>query len=317
MPDTPDVTSASAASVADSPLVGGGEATAIEPGLGVDAARSLWSDAWRDLRRNPLFVISGLLILLLAVVAVAPGLFTSVDPSHADLSMSLKGPRAGHIFGFNLQGQDVYARTIHGARASIEVGALATAMVVVLGGGVGICAGYYGGWLDALLSRVSDIFFGLPLLLGALVFLSAFPGRNTVTVALALAVLGWPQVARIMRGSVIATKNVDYVVAARALGAGARRIISRHILPNAIAPVIVVATISLGIYITTEATLSFLGIGLPGTIISWGGDIASAQDSIRDAPYVLLFPAAALSVTVLSFIMLGDAVRDALDPKLR
>jgi oligopeptide transport system permease protein len=302
-------------SVALPPVAGG--AAGVEPGMRVEAARSLWSDAWHDLRRNPLFLVSGLLILLLAVVAIAPGLFTSVDPSHADLSMSLKGPRSGHVFGFNLQGQDVYSRTIHGARASVEVGVLATLMVVVLGGLVGVCAGYYGGVLDALLSRVSDIFFGLPLLLGALVFLSAFPVRNAITVAIALAVLGWPQVARIMRGSVLATKNVDYVVAARALGAGTRRVIMRHILPNAIAPVIVVATISLGIYITTEATLSFLGIGLPGSIISWGGDIAAAQESISSAPYVLLFPAGALSVTVLSFIMLGDAVRDALDPKLR
>lgn len=314
MPDISETPSATPSVALPPPVTG---APVIDVGGTVEAARSLWSDAWHDLRRNPLFLISGLLILLLAVVAAFPGLFTSVDPTHAELTLSLKGPRAGHIFGFNLQGQDVYARTIHGARASVEVGALATLMVVVFGGVVGVCAGYYGGVLDALLSRVSDIFFGLPLLLGALVFLSAFPVRNALTVALALAVLGWPQVARIMRGSVLATKNVDYVVAARALGAGTRRIIVRHILPNAVAPVIVVATISLGIYITTEATLSFLGIGLPGSIISWGGDIAAAQESISSAPFVLLFPAGALSVTVLSFIMLGDAVRDALDPKLR
>jgi oligopeptide transport system permease protein len=149
------------------------------------------------------------------------------------------------------------------------------------------------------------------------VLLNAFATRNVWSVVIALAFLGWTQLARVMRGSVITVKQSDYVVAGRALGAGTGRLMFKHILPNAIAPVIVVATIALGGYITAEATLSFLGIGLQDPTISWGIDINSAQKVIRTAPFALFFPAGMLSVTVLAFIMLGDAVRDALDPKLR
>jgi oligopeptide transport system permease protein len=161
------------------------------------------------------------------------------------------------------------------------------------------------------------VFFASPLLLGAIVFLQAYNVRNIWTVVAAITLLGWPQTARIMRGAVISVKESDFVTAARALGASDMRILVRHILPNAIAPVIVVATISLGLFIVLEATLSFLGIGLPGTSVSWGGDISSASVSLRSAPHVLLYPSLALSITVLAFMLLGDAVRDALDPKLR
>jgi oligopeptide transport system permease protein len=284
---------------------------------GSDKPRSLWSDAWHDLRRNPMFVVSALLILLLVIVSVFPGLFTSIDPKSCDLAHSDEGRAPGHLFGYSRQGCDVYARVIYGARASVTVGILVTTGVVLLGGLVGALAAFYGGAVDSLLSRLVDVFFAIPLLLGAIVFLSAFPFRNIWTVVAAIMVLAWPQMSRIMRGAVISVKESDYVTAARALGAGDMRILGRHILPNAIAPVIVVATISLGIFIVLEATLSFLGIGLPDSAISWGADISDAQASLRTAPHVLFFPAAALSITVLAFMLLGDAVRDALDPKLR
>lgn len=279
--------------------------------------RSLWSDAWHDLIRNPVFVGASLLILALTVVAVAPGLFTDVDPRFCDLRFSNQSAQAGHPFGFNRQGCDIYSRVLYGARPSISVGLLVTAGAVLVGGTIGALAGFYGGHVDSVLSRVTDIFFAIPLLLGAIVFLQAFPERSLWTVVLALIVLGWTQMARIMRGAVISVKEADYVVAARALGASDARILLRHVLPNAVAPVIVVATISLGIYIVAEASLSFLGIGLPPSTVSWGNDISNAQVSLRSAPHVLMYPAAALSITVLSFIMLGDAVRDALDPRLR
>jgi len=279
--------------------------------------RSLWSDAWHDLIRKPVFVGASLLILALTIIAVAPGLFTDTDPKFCDLQFSNQTAQAGHPFGYDRQGCDIYSRVLHGARPSISVGLLVTLGAVLVGGSVGALAGFYGGLVDSLLSRLTDVFFAIPLLLGAIVFLQAFPQRNVWTVVLALVVLGWTQIARIMRGAVISVKEADYVVAARALGASNMRILLRHVLPNAIAPVIVVATISLGIYIVAEATLSFLGIGLPPSTVSWGGDISNAQVSLRSAPHVLLFPAAALSITVLSFIMLGDAVRDALDPRLR
>ena len=279
--------------------------------------RSLWSDAWRDLRRNPMFIISALLILFLIIVAIAPSLFTGTDPTSAQLARGDEGRAPGHPFGFDRQGHDIYSRVIYGARASVTVGILVTSGVVLIGGILGALAGFYGGVLDSLLSRFVDVFFAIPLLLGAIIFLSAFPFRNIWTVVAAIMLLGWPQVARIMRGAVISVKEADFVTAARALGASDMRILTRHILPNAIAPVIVVATISLGLFIVLEATLSFLGIGLPSSTVSWGGDIDAAQASLRSAPHVLFYPSLALSITVLAFMLLGDALRDALDPKLR
>ncbi|MFI6443239.1 ABC transporter permease [Kitasatospora sp. NPDC050543] len=288
-----------------------------------EEARSLWGDAWRDLRRRPIFLLSAVLIVLLVVVSIFPWAFTDADPRKADLVHDyLKRPDwtdffGAGWFGYDGQGRSIYARVVYGARASVTVGICVTAAVTLLGGLTGMVAGYFGGAVDAVLSRIIDIFFGIPLLLGALVLLNAFTIRTVWTVVVALAVLGWTQIARVMRGSVLTIKQADFVVAGRALGAGTGRLMLRHILPNAVAPVIVVATIALGGYIATEATLSFLGIGLQAPTISWGIDISSAQKVIRTAPYVMFFPAAALSVTVLAFIMLGDAVRDALDPKLR
>ncbi|MGK5641120.1 ABC transporter permease [Streptomyces sp. URMC 126] len=294
---------------------------APEPKPGKERSNSLWANAWRDLRRRPVFIVSSVIIFLLLLISLFPGWFTDADPDPGDLSHYLQGPHWGNVFeedwfGYDSQGHSIYARVIYGARASIIVGVVTTLLVTVLGGLVGMIAGYYGGWLDAVLSRCTDIFSGVPILLGSLVILQAFTGRTAWTVAVAIGALGWTQIARVMRGAVITCKQADYVQAARALGAGNGRILFRHILPNSIAPVIVVATIALGMYISLEATLSYLGIGIQDGI-SWGGDINAGSEQIRNALHVLLFPAGFLSVTVLAFIMLGDAVRDALDPKLR
>lgn len=282
-----------------------------------DKARSLWTDAWYDLRRNPVFYISSLVILFLVFISIWPGAIAHADPLQCNLIDSQNGPSSGHWFGFDQQGCDVYSRTVHGARNSVEVGLLSTVGVALLGSVLGGLAGYFGGWLDAILSRVSDIFFGIPILLGGVVFLSAFKGGSVSIVSTFIILLGWPQLARIARGAVITAKEQDYVLAAKALGAGHGRLLLRHIAPNALAPVIVWSTIALGTFISLEATLSFLGVGLKPPAVSWGIDISSASEQIRNAPHMLLFPAGALSITVLAFILLGDAVRDALDPKLR
>ncbi|WP_236655844.1 ABC transporter permease [Streptacidiphilus jiangxiensis] len=279
--------------------------------------RSLWQDAWRDLRRNWIFWVSAAIIALLLVMTVWPSLFTSLDPLSCDLSKSQAGAESGHPFGFDTQGCDVYARTVYGTRNSIIVGVFTTLGVTVLGVVLGGLAGFYGGWWDSVLSRITDIFFGIPLLLGAIVFLSSVTSGGVWVVVGFLSLFGWPQVARIARGSVITAKQQDYVTAARALGAGSKRIMVRHILPNAAAPIIVVATILLGTFISLEATLSFLGVGLRPPAVSWGIDISAAVQGFRNAPHMLFYPAGALSITVLAFIMLGDAVREALDPKLR
>ncbi|WP_159794010.1 ABC transporter permease [Puerhibacterium puerhi] len=295
-----------------------------EGGLGaVDAVsttqapKSLWGDAWAHMRGNVLFWVAGAVIALVVVVAVAPGLFTSIGPRACDLSQSLSGPAAGHPFGFDFQGCDIYSRTVYGARASVVVGVLATAMVVVIGTIVGAIAGYFGGWFDTLLSRLTDIFFAVPLVLAAIVIMSLMSTRTSFTVALVLSLFGWPQIARITRGTVMSVKNNEFVTAARSLGMGRVGILLRHVLPNSTAPIIVYATVALGTFIVAEATLSYLGIGLPPSIVSWGGDISKAQNSIRVAPEILFYPAGGLALTVLGFIMMGDVVRDALDPKAR
>ncbi|MFJ9610207.1 ABC transporter permease [Kitasatospora sp. NPDC101176] len=304
------------------PAQAGGDvaAPAAPAAAGKERVASLWTDAWYDLRRNPLFIIGGLLVLFMVALAVVPQLFTDQDPNSAgfcELSSSLKRPSADHWFGFDVQGCDIYTRTVWGARNSIIVGLLTTSLVVLVGGTLGLLAGWLAGFWDSLLSRVTEIFFAIPLLLGGMLIMSTWQKGNAWTVSAVMAVLGWPQIYRLMRSAVISNKHNDYVVAARALGAGTRRIVTRHILPNAVAPVIVVSTINLGVYIGAEAALSYLGIGIQSPAISWGLMISDAQSRFLNAPHVLLFPAAVLSITVLAFIMLGDAVRDALDPKLR
>ncbi|GAA2996874.1 ABC transporter permease [Streptomyces fulvorobeus] len=279
--------------------------------------RSLWSDAWRDLRRNPVFIISGLIIVFLVVISLWPSLIASGDPLQADLDDAQKGSGPGHPFGYDPQGRDVYTRVVHGTRTSVTVGVCATLGVALLGSVLGGLAGFFGGWWDSVLSRITDVFFGIPVVLGGLVFLSVVTSSTVWPVVGFIVLLGWPQIARIARGSVITAKQNDYVQAARALGASNSRMMLRHITPNAVAPVIVVATIALGTYIALEATLSYLGVGLKPPAVSWGIDISDASPYIRNAPHMLLWPAGALAVTVLAFIMLGDAVRDALDPKLR
>ncbi len=290
--------------------------------LKVEAAPlSLWADAWRKLRRRPLFIISSIMILLIVVVALFPGLFAQTPPNeNCLLANSEAGPMEGHPLGFTFQGCDVYSRIIHGTQASLSTGVLSVLCVLVVGVTFGALAGYYGGWIDAVLARLGDIFFALPILLGALV-ITQLPffrdHRGVLTVVLVISLLAWPQMARITRGAVIEVRHADFVTAARALGVSKFGALVRHVLPNAIAPVIVLATLELGVFIVLEATLSFLGVGMPTSIMSWGNDISAAQQSIRTNPMILIYPAIALSVTVLSFIMLGDALRDALDPKSR
>ncbi|MFI5616466.1 ABC transporter permease [Streptomyces sp. NPDC051567] len=288
-----------------------------------EKARSLWGDAWADLRRNPYFLVSSVLIFFLLLVATVPSLFTSADPTRGDLvNHFLAKPELGAIgtpgwLGYDGQGRSVYARLIYGTRASIIVSVCVTLLVTAVGSFTGMIAGYFGGKTDAIISRITDIFFGVPFLLGAMVILQAFVSRTVWTVVFALAFLGWTQITRVMRGAVITVKQADYVHAAKALGAGTPRILLRHILPNAMAPVIVVATIALGGYIAAEATLSYLGLGLASPTISWGVDISAGASQIRVAEHILFYPSIMLSITVLAFIMLGEAVRNALDPKLR
>ncbi|MFF4209907.1 ABC transporter permease [Streptomyces sp. NPDC001796] len=281
---------------------------------------SLLKDGWADLRKRPMFIGTAFIIVCLLALAIVPSLFTARSPfsdGFCQLQNSMNGPSSGHWFGFDVQGCDIYTRTVYGTRNSIVVGVVTTVATTLLGGLLGMLAGLVGGWIDAVLSRITEVFSALPLIVGGLLIMSIWGGGDVWTVSFIMAILGWPQVFRIMRGEVISNKYNDYVMAARALGAGSGRIAFRHILPNTLAPVIVITTMNLGVYIAAEAALSYLGIGIQYPNISWGLMISDAQDRFLTSPHALLFPAGALSITVLAFIMLGDVVRDAFDPKMR
>jgi len=280
---------------------------------------NLWRDAWADVRKRPMFWISAALILLVVIVALFPGWFTQVAPNNdCQLANSNGGPTEGHPLGFTKQGCDIYSRIIHGTSTSLAVGLIVTFLVAVLGIIFGALAGFYGGFVDSLLSRLGDIFFSIPYILAAVVVMSVLSQyANVWVISLAIGIFAWPSTARVLRAEVLRVKNSDFVMAATALGVSRFRVLLRHVLPNSIAPVIVITTISLASAIVAEATLSFLGVGLPSNTMSWGNDISAAQTDLRTAPQTLILPSIALSVTVLSFIMLGEVVRDALDPKAR
>ncbi|TMR02433.1 ABC transporter permease [Actinomadura soli] len=294
------------------------EATAVAAAGGEVGRASLWDDAWRDLRRRRVFWGSAAILAVVAVMAALPGLFTATAANEGcDPNISGLGPSGDHWFGTDIAGCDLYAHVVHGARPTLLIGVAVTLFALLIAVLFGTLAGYYGGLVDTLVARLTDVFFGLPFVLGATVILVAFPGHGVWAMTLVLVLLGWTTMIRIMRGQVIAVRDADYVRAARLLGASDGRIMARHVLPNAVAPVIVVATLNVGNVIVGEATLDFLGVGLQYPQVSWGLQLGQAKDSFLDHPHLLIFPAAFLSATVLSFLLLGDAARDALDPKLR
>ncbi len=279
----------------------------------------LWIDAWRDMRKRPMFWVSSAIILVVLAVSLFPSLFTQVDPRACALSFSNGAPEPGHPLGFNVQGCDVYSRIIHGTSTSVSVGLYVILITFVVGIIMGALAGYFGGFIDSLLSRIGDIFFSIPYILAAIVVMSVLRDhRNPAVIALAIGGFAWPITARVVRSEILRVKNADFVMASRSLGVSNIMTLVRHVLPNSLAPAIVVTTLSLSSAIVAEATLSFLGVGLPqGEFISWGNDISAAQRSLRTDPMPLLYPSIALTITVLGFILLGEVVRDALDPKAR
>lgn len=289
-----------------------------------DRRSNLWLDAWRDLRRRPLFYIALVIALVVTVAALFPSLFTSVPPNdNCQLMLGTRGPdlgapTPGHPLGFTELGCDVYARVVWGARTSLTVGLLVVAITAIIGIPMGALAGFYGGWLDSLLSRIGDIFFSIPYFLAAIVVMSVLSHhKNVFVIAFAIGGFAWASLARLLRAEVLQVKNKEYVMASEALGRSKFSTLVRHVLPNSLTPVIVSLTVSLGAAIVAEAALSFLGVGLGSNVMSWGNDIARAQTNIRTAPMALFWPSLALTVTVLAFITLGELIRDALDPKAR
>lgn len=288
--------------------------------------RTLWGDAWFRLRRNKLALVALVWIAIVALAAITADLWVPQhfgDPltinTQTAASQRLLGPSAEHPFGTDDLGRDIFGRVIYGARVSLTVGVIATLISVMVGVFLGAISGYYGKWGDAVIMRVTDIFLAFPYILFAILILAVLPPtvRGIFPVILAIGLLGWPTFARLFRGSVLSVKENDYVDAGRALGASDTRLMFRHIAPNAIAPVVVYATMSIGGAILTEAALSFLGLGIQPPGVSWGQMIESSRGYLVTAPLLVLWPGLAILSTVLAFTLLGDGVRDALDVKMK
>jgi oligopeptide transport system permease protein len=293
------------------------------------ASPTLTADAWRTLRRRPDTIVAALILGFFLVVVAFPGLFTSADPQRCLITESKLRPQgfgAAHPFGTDAFGCDLLAQLAYGARPSLLLALVVVGASLLIGVVLGLLAGYYLGWVDAVISRTIEVFLVIPLLLAALLLLSLFRnvdvGSGTFNVILlpatVLVMFGWMSYARYIRASVLEAKSLDYVTAAKVLGASDLRVMFRHVLPNAISPVTALVPTSIAGIIGAEAVLAFLGIGVRPPAISWGIMISNGAEWVTGGyPHLLLFPLGCLIATVLALVVLGDALRDALDPRLR
>ena len=271
----------------------------------------------RSLLRHPTAAVGLLLLALFTFVAVAAPLLPHQDPAHIDLPLRLQHPSRAHLFGTDELGRDVLARTIYGARVSLSVASAVVALSLAAGLLLGALAGFYGGLADTAVNLyLSNAFLALPGILLAVAFV-AFLGPSLVNLVLALALSGWVNYARLVRAQVMAMKEREFVQAARSLGASDLRLLLRHILPNILQPVIVQAAVGMAGAVLAEATLSFLGLGVQPPTATWGAMLNDARSHLFDAPFLVAFPAAAVALCVLSFNLIGDGLRDALDPRTR
>jgi peptide/nickel transport system permease protein len=271
----------------------------------------------RMANRNPLAITGGVLVIAFTLCALFAPWLAPQDPAHIDLAIRLSPPSSAHWCGADELGRDILSRLIYGSRISMLVGSCVVAVSLFLGLIFGAIAGYYGGLLDRLLNIiVMNAFLAFPGILLAIAFV-AFRGPGIFNLVLALSLAGWVGYARLVRGQVLAAKEREFVEAARALGASDLRVIVRHILPNIIQPVIVQAAIGMAGAILAEATMSFLGLGVPPPAASWGAMLNDGRSHLFDAPHLVIFPALAVMLAVLSFNFIGDALRDYLDPRSR
>ncbi|HEY1580419.1 MAG TPA: ABC transporter permease [Terracidiphilus sp.] len=268
-------------------------------------------------KHQPLAVIGVLLLLLFIAMALLASTAAPYDPAAIDLGQRLLGPSHAHWFGTDELGRDVFSRILYGARISLIVAVSVVAISLSLGMLIGGLAGYYGGWIDTALNIfVMNAFLALPGILLAIAFV-AFLGPGLFNLVLALSISGWVGYARLVRAQVLAVREREFVEAARALGAGDVRIFIRHIVPNIVQPVLVQAAIGMAGAVLAEATLSFLGLGIPAPAPSWGSMLNDARAHLFDSPHLVIFPALAVMGCVLSFNFIGDALRDFLDPRTR
>ena len=295
-------------------------AISLAEGTGEEAGSRV-AQAFRQLRRNPVAVLGAFLILLFIVVALFAPLLAPYSPTHGDLTgitvSHVPGPSSKHWLGLDLQGRDELSRILYGARASLIVGVVSLTIGMITGGLLGALAGGFGGWVDSLIMRLMDVMLAVPGLLFAIA-VAAVLGPSLRSVMIAIAVVNVPVFARLLRASMLGQRESDYVLAARSLGVKRRKIVIGHVLPNSLAPVIVQGTLALATAIIDAAGLAFLGLGSADpSVPEWGRMLADTQAYLRTAPQLALFPGAAILISVLGFNLLGDALREALDPKLR
>jgi peptide/nickel transport system permease protein len=271
---------------------------------------------WQGLSGDTRARIGLAVIALLVVSAIAAPLVARYDPLHIDLAQQLRPPSAAHWMGTDVQGRDIWARLVYGARISLAVGLVSQSIALALGLTLGLIAGYYGKWFDEIIMRLADVTLAFPTLLLLIAMVAALQ-PSLVIVFGTIGFVGWAGMARLVRGQVLVVRELEYVQALRALGARDRRILVRHVLPNVIAPVVIAATLGIAGAIMAEASLSFLGLGVQPPTPSWGSMIADARDlaQLRSAPWTSMAPGLAIGASVLAFNLLGDALRDALDPR--
>ncbi len=292
-----------------------------------DDPRSLWLEAWLRFRRDHLAVIAAATLILIAVACLIGPLIHTTSPTAIDFEQKFLSPSWDHLFGTNGLGQDTLARVLSGGRISLAVGITSMAVALIVGVSIGSLAGFYGGWVDAGLMRFTDLCLSLPQLPLLLLIILLFqdPIRQRVgaelgtflLIVVVIGVLTWMPVARLVRARFLSVREMDFVMAARAIGAPAHRLIWFHIFPNVLSPVMVSATLSVGTAIITESTLSFLGLGFPPDTPTWGRLLYDAREYLELAPHMALFPGLAIVLTVLSINLIGDGLRDALDPRIR
>lgn len=271
---------------------------------------------WRRALRHGLVVAGGAIVLLLGAAALFGGALAPHDPNAMNFGALFAPPSLAHPFGTDEFGRDLFSRILHGAAVSVKVAFIAVGISAVAGVTLGLLAGYYGGWLDEVLMRVMDVFFALPAVLLAIVVM-AILGRGVENAMVAIAIVYAPIFARVTRGAVISVRDREYVNAAKALGQGSARVMFAHVLPNAMGPIIVQTSLSLAFAILAEAALSFFGLGTQPPDPSWGRMLSEGRAFLRQAPWMGIFPGLAIMISVLGFNLLGDGLRDVLDPRYR
>jgi len=280
----------------------------------------LWTDTWRRFRRNRLSVAGAVVVTIVALMAVLVPVLVAIgvvqDPYHQNVVIALAGPGPHHLLGTDQLGRDTLSRLMFGARISLTIGVLVQGIILVLGGTIGLVAGYAGGRIDNLLMRFTDVWYAFPDLIFVLVLVSVF-SPSVLSIFAAIGIVNWVTLARIVRGQVLSIKEKEFVESARAVGSSHFKIVTRHLVPNALGPVIVTLTFGIPQAIFLEAVLSYLGVGIQPPTASWGVMVQEGYDAIFSSPGQVFFPAVAIAVTMLSFTFIGDGLRDALDPRMR